>query len=50
MTHNKELRQKAWASLLGVERGTHFDPDIIDAFTGIKQEILSIVEQYKDSV
>ena len=32
------------------ERGTHFDPDIIDAFIGIKQEILSIVEQYKDSV
>jgi putative two-component system response regulator len=32
------------------ERGTHFDPDIIDAFISIKQEILSIVEQYKDSV
>jgi putative two-component system response regulator len=32
------------------ERGTHFDPAVIDAFTGIKQEILSIVEQYKDSV
>jgi PAS domain-containing protein len=40
----------AGASLLGVERGTHFDPDVIDAFIGIKQEILSIVEQYKDSV
>ena len=32
------------------ERGTHFDPAVIDAFIGIKQEILSIVEQYKDSV
>jgi len=32
------------------EHGTHFDPDIIDAFIGIKQEILSIVEQYKDFV
>jgi len=32
------------------ERGTHFDPDIIDAFIGIKQEVLSIVEQYKDFV
>jgi putative two-component system response regulator len=32
------------------ERGTHFDPDFVDAFIDIKQEILSIVEQYKDSV
>jgi len=32
------------------ERGTHFDPAVVDAFIGIKQEILSIVEQYKDSV
>ncbi|MCX5667467.1 MAG: HD domain-containing protein, partial [Candidatus Omnitrophica bacterium] len=32
------------------ERGTHFDPDIIDAFIAIKQEVLAIVEQYKDSV
>jgi putative two-component system response regulator len=31
-------------------RGTHFDPDIIDAFIGIKQEVLSIVEQCKDFV
>jgi len=30
------------------ERGTHFDPAVVAAFTGIKQEILSIVEQYKD--
>ena len=32
------------------ERGTHFDPAVVAAFTGIKQEILDIVEQYKDSV
>ena len=32
------------------ERGTHFDPNVIDAFLEIKREILSIVEQYKDSV
>jgi len=32
------------------EIGTHFDPGIVNAFIGIKQEILSIVEQYKDSV
>lgn len=32
------------------ERGTHFDPDVVDAFIGIKPEILSIVDQYKDSV
>ena len=31
------------------ERGTHFDPGIVDAFMGTKQEILSIAEQYKDS-
>jgi putative two-component system response regulator len=32
------------------ERGTHFDPAVIDAFISIKQEVLSIVELYKDSV
>lgn len=32
------------------ERGTHFDPAIVGAFTSIKQEILSIVERYKDSL
>lgn len=32
------------------ERGTHFDPGVVDAFISTKQEILSIAEQYKDSV
>ena len=32
------------------ECGKHFDPKVVDAFLDIKQEILSIVEQYKDSV
>ncbi len=32
------------------EHGTHFDPDITDVFIGIKQEVLSIVEQYKGLV
>ena len=32
------------------ESDTHFDPAVIDAFIAIKQEILSIVEQYEDSV
>jgi putative two-component system response regulator len=32
------------------EKGTHFDPHIIDVFISIKHEILSIVDQYKDSV
>lgn len=32
------------------ERGTHFDPSVVDAFIGMKQEILSILEQYKDNV
>lgn len=31
------------------ERGTHFDPEVVNAFLGVKQEILTIVEQYKDS-
>jgi putative two-component system response regulator len=35
-------------AIIKSERGTHFDPDIIDAFIGIKQEVLFIVEQYKD--
>lgn len=29
-------------------KGKHFDPDVVDAFLDIKQEVLSIVEQYKD--
>lgn len=32
------------------ERGTHFDPGVVDAFISTKQEILSIAEQYKDSL
>ena len=29
-------------------RGSHFDPDVIDAFFAIQDEILSIKEKYKD--
>ena len=37
-------------TIIEEERGTHFDPDVIDAFVDIKQGILSIVEQYKNCV
>jgi putative two-component system response regulator len=42
------LSPKEAFTLIEEERGTHFDPDIIDAFIGIKPEILSIVGQYKN--
>ncbi len=29
-------------------RGSHFDPDVVDAFFAIQDEILSIKEKYKD--
>ncbi len=29
-------------------RGSHFDPDVVDAFFGVKDEILSIKAKYKD--
>jgi putative two-component system response regulator len=29
-------------------RGTHFDPNVVDAFFAVKDEILSIKEKYKD--
>lgn len=29
-------------------RGNHFDPDVVDAFFAIEEEILSIKEKYKD--
>lgn len=31
------------------ERGTHFDPGVVNAFISTRQEILSIADQYKDS-
>ena len=33
-----------------LSRGTHLDPDVVDAFFSIKDEILSIKEQYKDEI
>jgi cyclic di-GMP phosphodiesterase len=32
------------------ERGTHFDPDVIDAFLGIEKEFRQIAERYQDPV
>jgi putative two-component system response regulator len=29
-------------------RGTHFDPDVVEAFFAIKDEILLIIDRYKD--
>ena len=29
-------------------RGSHFDPDVVDAFFAVEEEILSIKEKYKD--
>ena len=39
--------EKSFAIILD-GRGTHFDPDVVDAFFAIKDEILSIKEKYKD--
>jgi response regulator RpfG family c-di-GMP phosphodiesterase len=30
------------------ERGTHFDPDVVDAFLAIQDEVRQIAEQYQD--
>jgi putative two-component system response regulator len=30
------------------ERGTHFDPDVVDAFLAIQDEFRHIAEQYQD--
>jgi putative two-component system response regulator len=35
-------------SIIKNERGKHFDPDIVDAFFAIENEILSIKKNYKD--
>ena len=29
-------------------RGNHFDPDVVDAFLAVQDEILEIKEKYKD--
>jgi len=34
--------------IIGVGRGSHFDPAVVDAFFAIKDEILSIKEKYND--
>ena len=36
-------------SFIEERRGTHFDPDLVDAFISIKNEILSIKAQHKES-
>lgn len=35
-------------SIIAEERGTHFDPAVVDAFFAIEAEILEIKEQYRD--
>jgi putative two-component system response regulator len=35
-------------SIIKEGRGSHFDPDVVDAFIAVKKEILDIKEEYKD--
>jgi putative two-component system response regulator len=35
-------------AIIGEERGSHFDPDVVNAFVAIQDEILTIKEQYGD--
>jgi putative two-component system response regulator len=35
-------------SIMKKGRGTHFDPDVLDAFLDIENEVLDIAERYKD--
>jgi putative two-component system response regulator len=35
-------------SIINEGRGSHFDPDVVDAFIAVKKEILDIKEEYKD--
>jgi putative two-component system response regulator len=41
-------REKAVA-IIREGRGTHFDPDVVDAFVAIEQEFATIAEEYADS-
>lgn len=43
MSHEKAI------SILMEGRGTHFDPDVVDAFMAIQDEILEIAHKYADS-
>ncbi len=50
---NERPYKKAWSTekavkLLKDEKGSHFDPDIVDAFIDIFPEILKIKEKFKD--
>ena len=37
-------------AIISEGRGSHFDPDVVDAFLAIRDEILSIKKQYDDDV
>ncbi|MGB4065271.1 MAG: two-component system response regulator [Azonexus sp.] len=43
MPHDKAVQ------LIMDGRGTHFDPDIVDAFIGLQEEFLAISQRYADS-
>jgi putative two-component system response regulator len=46
--YKKALPVEKSLEIIKNSRGTHFDPDAVDAFFIIKDEILSIKEQHKD--
>jgi len=45
--------KKAWASedafeYLRTQRGKHFDPHLVDAFLGVREEVLRVQHEYRD--
>ena len=46
--YKKALPVEKSFEIIKNSRGTHFDPDVVDAFFSIKDEILAIEKQHKD--
>ncbi len=46
--YKEPFSQEKSFTIIKESRGSHFDPDVVDAFFAVQDEILSIKERYKD--
>jgi putative two-component system response regulator len=47
--YKEPMSHEAAKAIILEGRGSHFDPDIVDAFVSIQDEFIAIAERYADS-
>jgi len=48
--YKKAFPHEVAVSMIAQGRGTHFDPDLVDAFLDIQDDFRNIAERYRDTL